>query len=144
MPISHLLLTLLVVVIWGLNFIFVKLGLQEFSPLLLCTLRFFLSSIPVVFFVKPPAGVPFRIVVLYGLVMFALQFALIFIGMYVGMTSGMASLIMQVQVFFSMFFAVIFLGEQPSIAQIVGALVAFMGIGVVAMHFDTNVSLLGF
>ncbi|MCL9685471.1 EamA family transporter [Legionella maioricensis] len=143
MPISHLLLTLLVVVIWGLNFIFVKLGLEEVSPLLLCALRFFLASIPAVFFIKPPEG-PFRIVALYGLVMFALQFALVFMGMHAGMTPGMASLLMQVQVFFSMFFAVLFLGEQPSISQVVGALVAFMGIGLVAMHFDTDVSLLGF
>ncbi|BCA96639.1 O-acetylserine/cysteine exporter [Legionella antarctica] len=143
MPIPHLLLTLLVVVIWGLNFIFVKLGLEEISPLLLCAVRFFLASIPAVFFVKPP-GAHFRIIALYGLVMFALQFSLVFMGMHAGMTAGMASLIMQVQVFFSMFFAVLFLGEQPSISQIAGALVAFMGIGLVAMHFDTNVSLPGF
>ena len=42
------------------------------------------------------------------------------------MPAGMASIVMQVQVFFSMFFAVIFLGEQPNIRQIIGALVAFM------------------
>ena len=143
MPITHLLLLLLVIVIWGLNFIFVKLGLEEISPLLLCALRFFLASIPAVFFIKPPQ-VPFRIVASYGLVMFGLQFGFVFMGMYVGMTPGMASLIMQVQVFFSMFFAVLFLGEQPSFGQIVGALVSFSGIGLVAMHFDRNVSLLGF
>lgn len=144
MPVSHLLLTLLVVVIWGLNFIFVKLGLGELSPLLLCALRFFLASIPAVFFIKPPAGVPFKIVASYGLVMFALQFTLVFMGMNVGMTPGMASLIMQIQVFFSMFFAMVFLGEQLNVGQVVGALVAFMGIGVVAMHFDADVSFLGF
>lgn len=143
MPISHLLLALLVVIIWGVNFLFVKLSLEEISPLLLCALRFVLASIPAIFFIKPPA-VPFRIVALYGLIMFALQFSLLFIGMHAGMTPGMASLIMQVQVFFSMFFAAILLGEQPSIWQITGALVSFMGIGLVAMHFDNNVSLLGF
>lgn len=143
MPVSHLLLILLVVVVWGLNFIFVKLGLDEISPLLLCAIRFFLASIPAVFFIKPP-DIPFRLIAMYGLVMFALQFSFVFMGMHVGMTPGMASLIMQVQVFFSMFFAVLFLGEQPSIGQVVGALVSFMGIGLVAMHFDKNVSLLGF
>lgn len=143
MPISHLFLTLLVVVIWGLNFIFVKLGLDEISPLLLCALRFALASIPAIFFVKFPSN-SFKAIASYGLVMFALQFTFVFIGMHVGMTPGMASLIMQVQVFFSMFFAVIFLGEQPSLSQVCGALVAFTGIGLVAMHFDTNVSLAGF
>ncbi|HAT8225777.1 TPA: EamA family transporter, partial [Legionella pneumophila] len=136
-------LALLVVFVWGINFIFVKLSLEEFSPLLLCAVRFLLASVPAVFFIKPPA-VPFKIIAGYGLIMFALQFALLFIGLRVGMTPGVASLLMQVQVFFSMFFAIIFLGEQPQIGQIIGALIAFIGIGVVALHFDHNVSLMGF
>ena len=143
MPISHLLLALLVAIIWGINFIFVKFSLEVFSPLLLCALRFILASIPAVFFIKPPA-VPFKMVILYGLVVFALQFSLVFIGMNVGMTPGMASIIMQAQVFFSLFFAVFFLGEKPNIGQVVAAVIAFTGIGLVAMHFDTNISLLGF
>ncbi|CZG93835.1 TPA: EamA family transporter [Legionella pneumophila] len=143
MPFAHLLLALLVVFVWGINFIFVKLSLEEFSPLLLCAVRFLLASVPAVFFIKPPA-VPFKIIAGYGLIMFALQFALLFIGLRVGMTPGVASLLMQVQVFFSMFFAIIFLGEQPHVGQIIGALIAFIGIGVVALHFDHNVSLMGF
>lgn len=143
MPFAHLLLALLVVFVWGINFIFVKLSLEEFSPLLLCAVRFLLASVPAVFFIKPPA-VPFKIIASYGLIMFALQFALLFIGLRVGMTPGVASLLMQVQVFFSMFFAIIFLGEQPQVGQIIGALIAFIGIGVVALHFDHNVSLMGF
>ncbi|MDI1352731.1 MAG: EamA family transporter [bacterium] len=143
MPISHIFLALLVVVVWGINFIFVKLGLEEISPFLLCALRFLLASVPAVFFIKPPRA-SFTIIAAYGLIMFALQFSLIFLGMNAGMTPGMASLLMQVQVFFSIFFAVIFLGEEPSLGQIVGAGVAFLGIGVVALHFDHNVSLLGF
>ncbi|HAU2068774.1 TPA: EamA family transporter, partial [Legionella pneumophila] len=133
----------LVVFVWGINFIFVKISLEEFSPLLLCAVRFLLASVPAVFFIKPPA-VPFKIIAGYGLIMFALQFALLFIGLRVGMTPGVASLLMQVQVFFSMFFAIIFLGEQPQVGQIIGALISFIGIGVVALHFDHNVSLMGF
>ncbi|TAL64494.1 MAG: O-acetylserine/cysteine exporter [Legionella sp.] len=143
MPFSHILLTLLVVLVWGINFLFVKIGLQEIPPLFLCTLRFTLSSIPAIFFIKPPEA-PFKIVVYYGLVMFAMQFGLVFTGMQVGMTAGMASLIMQVQVFFSMFMAMYFLGEKVTISQMIGALIGFMGIGVVALHFDNNVSFLGF
>lgn len=143
MPVSHLFLALLVVIIWGLNFIFVKLGLEEFSPLFLCAVRFLLASIPAVFFIKPPA-VPFRLVAKYGLIMFALQFALMFSGMNAGMSPGMGSIIMQTQVFFSMFFAAILLGDKPNMSQIIGALVSFSGIGLVAMHFDQNISLAGF
>ncbi len=143
MPITHILLAFLVVVVWGVNFLFVKIGLEEISPLLLCAMRFLMASVPAVFFIKPPS-VPFKIIVTYGLVMFALQFSLLFMGMKAGMPAGMASLLMQVQVFFSIFFAVIFLGEQPVGGQIIGALVSFMGIGLVAVHFDNHVSLAGF
>ncbi len=143
MPIQHLLLCLLVVVIWGINFIFVKLSLNEFSPLFLCALRFLLASVPAIFFIKRPA-IPFKMVVQYGLIMFALQFTFLFMGMHVGMTPGMASLIMQVQVFFSVFFATLILGEKPGICQILGSLISFMGIALVALHFDNNISFLGF
>jgi O-acetylserine/cysteine efflux transporter len=143
MPFAHVMLALLVVVVWGANFIFIKFSLDEFSPLFLCALRFLVASIPAVFFIKPPK-VPFKIVVLYGLVTFALQFMFLFMGMYLGMTAGMTSLVIQVQVFFSMFFAAILLGERPSIGQIIGALVSFMGIGVVAFHLDQSIPVLGF
>lgn len=143
MPITHFLLALLVILVWGFNFIFVKFGLTEMSPLLLCAIRFFMASIPAVFFIKKP-DMPFRIIAAYGLIMFGLQFACLFVGLKIGMTPGMASLLMQVQVFFSMFFAAVILGEHPRIGQIIGAVVSFMGIGVVALHFDQNVSLLGF
>lgn len=142
MPLTHLFLTLLVVLIWGINFLFVKCALTEISPILLCALRFLLASIPAVFFIKPPQ-IAYKTIIWYGLIMFALQFSLLFMGMHTGMTPGMGSLIMQVQVFFSMFFAALLLNEKPHAGQIIGALVSFMGIAVVAMHVDANVSLTG-
>jgi len=143
MPFTHLLVALLLIMIWGINLIFIKVGLAEVSPLLLCAIRFFLASIPAIFFIKPPAA-PFKMVALYGLVMFALQFSFIFTGMNVGMTAGMTSVIMQVQVFFSMLFAAILLSERPSAKQIIGALISFSGIVLLAMHVDQTMSLLGF
>ncbi|KTC66864.1 integral membrane protein [Legionella birminghamensis] len=143
MPAVHLLLTLVVVVVWGVNFLFVKLGLEEISPLLLCALRFGMASLPAIFFIKPPA-LPVRTIISYGLVTFALQFTFFFVGMYVGMTPGMASLIIQTQVFFSMLFALIILKEKPNVWQLIGAMVSFIGIGLVALHFDNQVSFTGF
>lgn len=143
MPVSHMFLALLVVLVWGMNFLFVSIGLTEVSPLLLCALRFLLASVPAIFFIKPPSS-SFKLVALYGLIMFALQFGLLFLGMSIGMPTGIASILIQVQVFFSMFFAVLFLGEQPSLSQIVGALVSFSGIALVGMHFDSDISIPGF
>lgn len=143
MPAKHLLLVFLVIIIWGINFAFMKLGLSEVSPLALCSLRFLLASVPMIFFVKPP-NIPFKTLLSYGFFMFGLQFSLVFMGMHLGMTPGMTSLIMQIQVFFSMFFAVILFGEQPRASQILGALVSFSGIGLVAFHLDQSITFAGF
>src|SRR3990167_3032984 len=142
MPINHLLLALLIMVIWGCNFIFIKLSLLEIPPLLLCALRFFLASIPAIFFIKPPKA-PAKMIILYGLLTFGLQFAMLFIGMQSGMTPGLASLLVQVQIFFSIFFAMVILSEIPTFWQIIGALVSFSGIGLVVSHIGGNVTLAG-
>ncbi|MFA6994732.1 MAG: EamA family transporter [Candidatus Paceibacterota bacterium] len=135
-------LAILVVAIWGFNFVAIKVGLKEIPPILLCALRFFLAAFPAVFFIKRPA-VPFRLVIAFGLVMFAFQFALLFSGMSAGTTAGLASLVLQVQVFFTVVLAVIFLAEQPSLWQIAGALTSFSGIGLVAINIGGEVSALG-
>lgn len=143
MPIPHLLLALLVVIIWGLNFIFVKLALDDIAPLFLCAIRFFLASVPAIFFVKLPKT-SLKMIMLYGLTTFALQFSLLFTGMHMGMPPGLASLVLQVQIFFSMFFAAILLGERPSLWQIIGAFISFSGIVMVGSHLEHNTSILGF
>ena len=81
MQLFHVLLALVVVVVWGFNFVVIKVGLEEISPLLLGFGRFFLTSIPAIFFIKRPIA-PFKMIAWYGLIMFALQFSLLFIGMY--------------------------------------------------------------
>ncbi|MBA2722000.1 MAG: EamA family transporter, partial [Methylibium sp.] len=40
MPLTHLLLALAVVAVWGTNFVVIKWGLAELPPLLFTTLRF--------------------------------------------------------------------------------------------------------
>src|SRR3990167_2722475 len=92
----------------------------------------------VFFFIKPPIGVPFRLVVWYGMVNFAMQFSFMFLGIYAGMPPGMASIVMQVQIFFSLFFAMIFLGERPTSWGTAGALVSCTGIMLIALSEKIN------
>lgn len=143
MPFKHILLAVLVAAVWGCNFIFVKLGVHEVPPLFLCAVRFFLASIPAIFFIRPPAT-SFKLVTLYGLVMFALQFSLVFTGMAAGMAAGMASLLGQTAVFFSIFFAAIFIREIPSVWQLMGALLSFSGIALAALHINGDMTLASF
>ena len=51
-----------------------------------------------------------------------------------GMSAGLSSLVLQTQAFFTMGLAFLLLGERPSRFQVGGALVAFAGIGVIALE----------
>lgn len=137
-----LLLALLVVVIWGLNFIFISIGLKGFPPLLMCALRFALAAFPAVLFLpRPKVGWP--ILAAFGLVNFGMQFALLFTGMRAGMSAGLASLVMQTQVFITVGMAAALLKDRPSAWKIIGALISFSGVGVVAWKSEDGSSLVG-
>ena len=58
MLLSHLLLALAVVFVWGTNFVVIKLGLGELPPFLFATLRFLFSAFPFVFFTIGMAASP--------------------------------------------------------------------------------------
>lgn len=138
----HLLLALVIVFFWGVNFAIIKLGLRQISPLGLGVIRFVLAALPWIFFIRRPP-IPLSSLALYSLLIFALQFGFLFTGMKVGVSAGLASLVMQLQVFFTIGFAVIFLAERPTRWQLLGALFAFGGIAVVAANLGGDVTLAG-
>jgi O-acetylserine/cysteine efflux transporter len=130
---SHgdLLRALAVVVIWGLNFVVMKVGLQGLSPMLMGALRFMLASLPFLLFVRPPA-LPWRYVAAYGLAQGLGQFGFLFLGLQLGMTAGMASVVMQTQAFFTLLLAAPLLGERGKPAQWLGLTVALGGLLMIA------------
>ena len=69
-------LALLVVVVWGLNFVVIKLGLHNMPPLMLAGLRFMLVAFPALLFVARPA-IPLRLLLGYGLTISFGQFAFV-------------------------------------------------------------------
>ena len=139
---ADILLTLAVVVIWGVNFVVMKAGLEVLPPLLFTFLRFLFAALPLVFFVRRPA-VPLRLIAAYGLAQFAIQFALLFGGMKLGMPAGLSSLVIQLQAFFTIGLAALMLGERPRLAQLAGAAIALSGMGLVAIHIESNTTLIG-
>lgn len=139
----HILLAVAVAFFWGLNFVFVRLALTDFPPLLLAALRFAFAALPAFFLPKPP--VPWRTLITIGGVLFAGQFALLFPAMAVGMPPGLASIALQMQAFITIAIAAIILGERPSRRQVAGAAVAFAGLVLVGATVGTNgVTLAGF
>jgi O-acetylserine/cysteine efflux transporter len=138
----HLLLALTIVLIWGVNFAIIKLGLRQVSPLALGVARFALAAFPWVFLIRRP-DVPLRLIAAYGFLIFALQFGFLFTGMKLGMSAGLSSLVLQLQVFFTIGLSVLMLGERPTAWQMAGAVLAFGGVGLVAANVGGDVTLAG-
>ncbi|HVT62638.1 MAG TPA: EamA family transporter [Legionellaceae bacterium] len=140
---NHILLAILAVAIWGCNFIFITVALQDIPPYLLGALRFLFTAIPIIFFLPKPQ-VSNSAILAYGLFTFGMQFSLLFAGMHAGMPPGLTSLIFQCQVFFSLFLAAFSLRETPSPLQIIGAMISFGGLGLVGIKSAHTGSLSGF
>jgi O-acetylserine/cysteine efflux transporter len=138
-----LIVALVVILAWGVNFVVIKVGLHGVPPMLLGALRFALAAFPAVLFVKPPR-VPLRWLFAYGLTISFGQFALLFYGMSIGMPAGLASLVLQAQAFFTLIFAVMFLGERFRAANVVGLLIAAGGLAVIGMQGGTSMTFAGF
>ena len=143
MSVRDILIALAVVTIWGVNFVVIKIGLQDLPPILFTALRFTFAALPLVLFIKRPAA-DWRMVAAYGMFQFAFQFTLLFTGIKLGLPAGLASLVIQLQAFFTIGMAVLLLGERPQAVQLIGAVVAFSGMGVVALHLDGKATLIGF
>lgn len=129
---THIILAILVVAVWGINFVFIRWGVDEVPPLLLTAVRYFCAAVPLVFFIRRPK-VSLRLLVSFGLAIGAFQFGLLFVAIKLGMPAGLASLVIQLQVFFTIGMAILTLGERPAWPQLAGATIAFAGIGLIAL-----------
>jgi len=127
------LLALAIVIVWGVNFMAIKWGVAEVPPLLLSALRYVVAVLPAIFFVRRPQ-VALGLLVAYGVFVGVGQFGLLFSAIHLGMPAGLASLVLQLQSFFTIGLAVVLLGERPRGAQLIGALVALVGIGAIAVE----------
>ena len=131
MSVSHVLQALLVVLIWGVNFVVIRWGLNEVPPFLLAAARFSLVVFPAIFFIKKP-NVPWRWLIAYGWFNSFGQFALLFWAMKVGMPAGLASVVHQAQVFFTLIFSVLILQQRTQITQWLGLMIAVLGLALIA------------
>lgn len=138
-----LLLALVVIVVWGMNFVVIMVGLHDVPPMLLGALRFMLAAVPAVFFIRRPQ-VPLRWMLAYGLTISLGQFAFLFTAMKHGMPAGLASLVLQSQAFFTLFFAALFLGERLRAANLLGLLIAACGLALIGAQSGLGMTLGGF
>lgn len=140
MPRRDVLLALVVVVLWGVNFVVVEIGLETFPPFLLVALRYLLV-LPAAFFVPRPKTKA-RYVIALGLFVGMGQFGLLFLAMHLGMPPGLSSLVLQSQAIFTVVFGLVLLRERPSGHQAVGLLVACAGMIVIGVEQGLHAELM--
>lgn len=139
------LLALLVVVVWGLNFVVIKVGLHNMPPLMLAGLRFVLVAFPALLFIARPK-VPLRLLLGYGLTISFGQFAFLFCAIKFGMPAGLASLVLQAQAFFTIILGAGVFGERLQGKQLAGITLAVLGVLVLieASLSGQHIPMIGF
>ena len=135
-------LLLMVTFIWGSNFVVMKLGLLDFAPLLICFLRFTLSALPLIFFIKKPA-VPMQWVATNGLLIGCGQFGCLFLALQGEIAPGLASLLMQLQVFLTIIASSFVFSEKVSNRQTAGLLAAMAGLVLAGWHIGGDLTVRG-
>jgi O-acetylserine/cysteine efflux transporter len=126
-----LLSALVVVLIWGTNFVAMKVGLRNLTPFQLGAARYVFAILPLIIFIRPPKLAP-KWVIAYGLSQGVGQFGLLFLSLQVGMSASLASVILQTQVFFTAIFGFLLLKEHTSRALMAGLLLAALGLACFA------------
>lgn len=126
---AHILIALIVPLTWGFGFVSAKAGLGHFSPLLLMAMRFLLAGAILVWLVPVPWGY-FAKLSWIAFIASTLQYGLTFSGLAL-IDATPAVLLVQSEVIFGLIIAAVMLGETPNRQQIIGMVVAIIGVIVI-------------
>ncbi|MBV9522573.1 MAG: EamA family transporter [Alphaproteobacteria bacterium] len=125
-----LLLALLVMAIWALNFPISKLAFAEFPPILFMAVRFALVALLICPFRRLPLA-KLRPILLVSLTLGTFHFSLMFSGLS-RTDAGTAALLVQSQVPFAALLAVFVFKDRVTPRMLAGMLIAFLGVGLIA------------
>ena len=139
---AHLAIAVVVMAVWGSNFVVIRYALDDLPPLTLAALRFTAVFLPAALFVRRPRAAWGNLAA-YGLLIGAGQFGALFIAMRSEITPGLASLLMQAQVFFTIGLSMAIHGERVRAYQVTALLLAVAGVVVILDHTDGSVTPLG-
>ncbi|MGY3454171.1 DMT family transporter [Bradyrhizobium sp. USDA 4353] len=118
-------------VLFGGNFVAVRIALDYFDPYLLTTLRFALIAALVPFVGWPDVSA--RTLITYTIGSGIGQYLLSTFAIQLGLSPGLAALLLQFQVFISLALGFLFLGEKVRATTILGSVMGIAGlVGVLA------------
>lgn len=133
---------LLVILIWGSNFVVVKWGLDRMPPTSLGVWRFVLSFFPACLLLRlrqPRWG----LMAVFGVITGVGQFGCLYFAMRGFISPGLASIVVQTQAFFNVGLAVLVLKERVRFAQILGCLLAGAGLTLIAVGAGSSATPIG-
>jgi len=139
---TDLALGVMVMAVWGFNFIFIKMGVDQLDPLLLTALRFAAAALPAIWFVRRPP-VAWRYILAYGVVFGTGVWGMVTFSISAGLSPGMASLLLQMNVAISMLIGWLWLNETLSAKKLAGAALALGGLMISLLIEDGSVTLAG-
>lgn len=126
----HLLLLVVVMVLWGLNFVAGKIALEVLPPIFLMALRWGLIAVVLAPFVAPPRG-RWLPVYLVSLTLGLLHFSLMFTGLR-DLDAGIAAIAIQLQVPFAALLAAVLFNDRLGWRRAAGMAIAIAGVAIIA------------
>ncbi len=140
------LIWLLLCLIWGSTWLFIKLGLSDLPPFTFAAIRFVIASAILFAIIKvrrlrlPHTRADWIMLAITGVLSFSLNYGLVFWGeQYV--SSGLAALLQATIPVFGLVIAHFYLpGEQMTLAKIFGVVMGVAGVGVI---FSSQLSFAG-
>ena len=117
--------------LWGYQFVEIKVGVTEFPPLFFLALRFLAIALLLVPFVERPTRRQLGPVAAISLFLGGLNFGLFYVGLGLG-SGSMSAVAYQLATPFTVLLAWPLLSERPSLTTSAGVVLAFVGVVVLA------------
>jgi O-acetylserine/cysteine efflux transporter len=123
---KQILLALIVPITWGLGFTLAKIGMEQFSPLFIMSIRFGIAGLVLVWFTKPPWG-HMREIFVVALIGSTIQYGLTYNGLK-GIDASTAALLIQLEGPMLALLSTILLKEKFGLTRALGMGLALAGV----------------
>ena len=127
---KQILLALIVPITWGLGFTLAKIGMEQFSALLIMSIRFGIAGLVLVWFTKPPWG-HMREIFVVALIGSTIQYGLTFNGL-IGIDASTAAILVQLEGPILALMGTVLLKEKLGLTRALGMGFAFLGVFIIA------------
>ena len=127
---KQILLALIVPITWGLGFTLAKIGMEQFSALLIMSIRFGIAGLVLVWFTKPPWGY-MREIFVVALIGSTIQYGLTYNGLK-GIDASTAAILVQLEGPILALMGTLLLKEKLGLTRALGMGFAFLGVFIIA------------